>query len=252
MKIVDSFDGFDPTQVQGNGCCGAVYWDAVSQTWKQKNIPEDPPVEDCSEMQQQLDQANATISNLNNQIVEKDATISNLNNQIAEKDATISNLNDQLNNREQPPTTPDPPDNNSSYDPEYSLSPHESGITSPLTSTPQERILTLNGRGGDPNHYYKFTFSPDTAGETGILSELVSTTANVKDVVVNNDGVVTGLIKGGERQEQITIRVKAMETKTLEEFPYGGWGIEYVQNKLGGHTSEHEVDRPDELVLNAG
>lgn len=59
----DQFVGFDPTQVQGNGCCSVTYWDFETQTWKQRSlVPQSNS--DCSQVQAKLDQANSTIADL--------------------------------------------------------------------------------------------------------------------------------------------------------------------------------------------
>lgn len=64
----DQFDGFDPTQNQGQGCCGELYWDFDTQTWKQRPIPEPVAEGDCSQVQAKLNQANATIADLQNKL----------------------------------------------------------------------------------------------------------------------------------------------------------------------------------------
>lgn len=63
MNKTDQFIDFDPTQLQGSGCCGSVYWDFESQTWKQRILPKQSS-DDCSQVQAQLDQANNTIAGL--------------------------------------------------------------------------------------------------------------------------------------------------------------------------------------------
>lgn len=61
----DQFIGFDPTRSQGSSCCGKVVWDLETQTWKQREEPPaTAPAPDCSQVQAQLDQANATIADL--------------------------------------------------------------------------------------------------------------------------------------------------------------------------------------------
>lgn len=58
----DQFVGFDPTQNQGSGCRGSLYWDFETQTWKQRLVTTSNS--DCSQVQAQLDQANETIADL--------------------------------------------------------------------------------------------------------------------------------------------------------------------------------------------
>lgn len=61
QNITDPFAGFDPTQHQGSGCCGSLYFDFETQTWKQRPLV---PQSDCSQVQTQLNQANETIADL--------------------------------------------------------------------------------------------------------------------------------------------------------------------------------------------
>lgn len=113
----DSFVGFDPTQVQGQGCCGKVRWDFATQTWRESvagsadenngggNAP------DCSAVQAQLDAATNEIAEtkakleeakgkataLEQASAEKDATIATLRQLLAEEQATNASLRAQLN-----------------------------------------------------------------------------------------------------------------------------------------------------------
>lgn len=71
----DQFVGFDPTASQGSGCCGAVYWDFDTQTWKQR-VETDTTNTDCSQVQAQLNQANAIIADL---MAQRDAAVQRAN-----------------------------------------------------------------------------------------------------------------------------------------------------------------------------
>lgn len=57
----DAYEGFDPTLIEGGGCSceGGVYWDMVTQTWKQGNTAPAPQTGDCSQVEAQLKQAQA-------------------------------------------------------------------------------------------------------------------------------------------------------------------------------------------------
>lgn len=79
----DQFMGFDPTQNQGSGCCGSVYWDFETQTWKQRPLVVQSN-SDCSQVQNQLNQANAIIADL---MAQRDAAIERANELQAELDA---------------------------------------------------------------------------------------------------------------------------------------------------------------------
>lgn len=57
----DPYEGFDPTSMTGGGCSceGGVYWDMVTQTWKQGKTATAPQTGDCSQVEAQLKQAQA-------------------------------------------------------------------------------------------------------------------------------------------------------------------------------------------------
>lgn len=57
----DAYEGFDPTQTEGGGCSceGGVYWDMVTQTWKQGKVITKNTGADCSQVEAQLKQAQA-------------------------------------------------------------------------------------------------------------------------------------------------------------------------------------------------
>lgn len=137
----------------------------------------------------------------------------------------------------------------SEYDPAYRVDTHLTSLESPLTSEYQERTLTLTGVGGDPDHYYKFTFSPDTAGYVTMHQLLGTTSSGVKDVTLTEAGEIVGLILGGDRQEQITLKVKAIASVTYEEFDYNATAWSYHSNKQGQTTNEHSASVINELVI---
>lgn len=55
----DPYEGFDPTSMTGGGCSceGGVYWDMITQTWKQGKVVTPKPSADCSQVEAQLKQA---------------------------------------------------------------------------------------------------------------------------------------------------------------------------------------------------
>lgn len=57
----DAYEGFDPTQTEGGGCSceGGVYWDMVTQTWKQGKVITKNTGADCSQVEAALKQAQA-------------------------------------------------------------------------------------------------------------------------------------------------------------------------------------------------
>ena len=57
----DPYEGFDPTSMTGGGCSceGSVYWDMITQTWKQGKSAPAPQTGDCSQVEAQLKQAQA-------------------------------------------------------------------------------------------------------------------------------------------------------------------------------------------------
>lgn len=57
----DPYEGFDPTSMTGGGCAceGGVYWDMVTQTWKQGKSTPAPQTGDCSQVEAALKQAQA-------------------------------------------------------------------------------------------------------------------------------------------------------------------------------------------------
>lgn len=57
----DVYEGFDPTQTEGGGCSceGGVYWDMVTQTWKQGKVTTPKAGADCSQVEAALKQAQA-------------------------------------------------------------------------------------------------------------------------------------------------------------------------------------------------
>lgn len=57
----DAYEGFDPTLVEGGGCSceGGVYWDMVTQTWKQGKVATPKAGADCSQVEAALKQAQA-------------------------------------------------------------------------------------------------------------------------------------------------------------------------------------------------
>lgn len=57
----DAYEGFDPTLIEGGGCSceGGVYWDMVTQTWKQGKVATPKAGVDCSQVEAALKQAQA-------------------------------------------------------------------------------------------------------------------------------------------------------------------------------------------------
>lgn len=57
----DPYEGFDPTSMTGGGCSceGGVYWDMVTQTWKQGKVITKDTGADCSQVEAALKQAQA-------------------------------------------------------------------------------------------------------------------------------------------------------------------------------------------------
>lgn len=57
----DAYEGFDPTLIEGGGCSceGGVYWDMVTQTWKQGKVATPKAGADCSQVEAALKQAQA-------------------------------------------------------------------------------------------------------------------------------------------------------------------------------------------------
>ena len=57
----DTYEGFDPTLAEGGGCSceGGVYWDMVTQTWKQGKVTTPKAGADCSQVEAALKQAQA-------------------------------------------------------------------------------------------------------------------------------------------------------------------------------------------------
>nr|DAE52740.1 MAG TPA: hypothetical protein [Caudoviricetes sp.] len=58
---LDAYEGFDPTLIEGGGCSceGGVYWDMITQTWKQGKVATPKPSADCSQVEAALKQAKA-------------------------------------------------------------------------------------------------------------------------------------------------------------------------------------------------
>lgn len=57
----DAYEGFDPTLIEGGGCSceGGVYWDMITQTWKQGKVATPKASADCSQVEAALKQAQA-------------------------------------------------------------------------------------------------------------------------------------------------------------------------------------------------
>lgn len=57
----DAYEGFDPTLTEGGGCAceGGIYWDMVTQTWKQGKVATPKAGADCSQVEAALKQAQA-------------------------------------------------------------------------------------------------------------------------------------------------------------------------------------------------
>ena len=57
----DPYEGFDPTLTEGGGCScdGGVYWDMITQTWKQAPVATPKASADCSQVEAALKQAQA-------------------------------------------------------------------------------------------------------------------------------------------------------------------------------------------------
>nr|DAO39922.1 MAG TPA: hypothetical protein [Caudoviricetes sp.] len=55
----DAYEGFDPTLIEGGGCSceGGVYWDMITQTWKQGKVATPKAGADCSQVEAALKQA---------------------------------------------------------------------------------------------------------------------------------------------------------------------------------------------------
>ena len=58
---LDAYEGFDPTLIEGGGCSceGGVYWDMITQTWKQGKVAAPKASADCSQVEAALKQAQA-------------------------------------------------------------------------------------------------------------------------------------------------------------------------------------------------
>lgn len=58
---LDAYEGFDPTLIEGGGCSceGGVYWDMITQTWKQGKVATPKASADCSQVEAALKQAQA-------------------------------------------------------------------------------------------------------------------------------------------------------------------------------------------------
>lgn len=58
---LDAYEGFDPTLIEGGGCSceGGVYWDMITQTWKQGKVVTPKASADCSQVEAALKQAQA-------------------------------------------------------------------------------------------------------------------------------------------------------------------------------------------------
>lgn len=58
---LDAYEGFDPTLIEGGGCSceGGVYWDIITQTWKQGKVVTPKASADCSQVEAALKQAQA-------------------------------------------------------------------------------------------------------------------------------------------------------------------------------------------------
>ena len=58
---LDAYEGFDPTLIEGGGCSceGGVYWDMITQTWKQGKVAIPKTSADCSQVEAALKQAQA-------------------------------------------------------------------------------------------------------------------------------------------------------------------------------------------------
>lgn len=98
MNKTDSYIDFDPTQVEVS--CGEVQFDNDTLTWKRQPAKTPQPGEDCSKVQQQLDQANGVIADQYRLLEQKTKQIVEAENKVAkitrEKDAVEAKAKEVL------------------------------------------------------------------------------------------------------------------------------------------------------------
>lgn len=82
----DAYEGFDPTQTEGGGCSceGGVYWDMITQTWKQGKVATTKAGADCSQVEAALKQAQAQADKTKEDLNEALAELVTKQNKIAE------------------------------------------------------------------------------------------------------------------------------------------------------------------------
>lgn len=93
MNKTDPYVNFDPTQIEG-GCCGDVQFDNTSMTWKQ-TPPRASSNEDCSQVQTQLDQANATIADQNRLLEQKAKEVAEVENKLTDLEKDFGELEEK-------------------------------------------------------------------------------------------------------------------------------------------------------------
>lgn len=103
MNKTDPYVEFDPTQIEGEGCCGPAVWDMATGQWKvvERADPADP----CADIRAQLAQARENLAKANETIAETEErltdamkTVNELTAAVEEKDAKIKELEEQLAN----------------------------------------------------------------------------------------------------------------------------------------------------------
>lgn len=88
-NLTDQYKDFDPTQSTSSGCCGEKYYDYETQTWKVRTTSPSRDV-DCSQIQAQLDEANATIADLNRLLEQKNTALANTERRVAELESQLA------------------------------------------------------------------------------------------------------------------------------------------------------------------
>lgn len=82
----DAYEGFDPTLTEGGGCSceGGVYWDMITQTWKQGKVATPKASADCSQVEAALKQAQADKAKADEKAAKAEKTQEDLNEALAE------------------------------------------------------------------------------------------------------------------------------------------------------------------------
>lgn len=259
MININFFAGFDPTQVQGSGCCGAYYFDFNTKTWKQRAPTVDEGGDltaDCSQVEARLNEANALIQSLQGQLNAKDNRIAELENQRANTTppnensgggaTPIPDVTPPRDGPAHPPTEPTSPVEDTQpvepivTDPNFELSLSISGQYPSELRVGQSfhKIIDLRGSGGLPDTYYPFTLT---------LTEDEALRYNLNDVLGSGrnikleNGVLTGEVQPGRvRIDLVVVPVEAGHDVPLYSLDAYD-GLEYQRNKKGNISSTHDV-----------